>query len=1210
MAYDGTLKFDTSIDGKGFQSGLSQLGGLAAKAVAGVAAGLTGLSGAAIKIGSDFEEAMSRVKAISGATDEEFEKLNEQAKQLGADTSFSASQAAEGMENLAAAGFTVNEITDAMPGLLDLAAASGEGLASSSEIAASALRAFGLEASEAGHVADVLAANANMTNASVTDTGYAFKYVAPIAKSLGVSMEETAAAVGLLSNAGIKGEQAGTVLRGAMTRLVKPTDEAAAAMENLGVTFFDAEGQMKPLSTIIGDLSNATSGLSDEQKNAALSAIFGTEALSGMLALIDAGPAELERLTKAYQESDGAAAAAAATMRDNLKGALEELGGSFETLGIEIYESWQAPLKEAAQQATDYVNQMTDAFKEGGLQGLVEEMGTILSEVATKAAEAAPAMIDAAVDMIDAFVDGIGKNKDKLFKAAGEIAESLAEGLVKLLPKKLQKPVEDAVKAISKSLTGGGLKKALKTVENLFEGFMDIVSRLAKSVLPLATGALDALGENFDKVATLVGTVTGAMIAYNAAMKAAAIIQTVTSFLKKLHAAYILVSQGTAVATALQTAFATSAAAAYAPIYALVAVIGAVAGGFAAYNLAVGNTAEPTSEFIENSNELIEKANETSEALHNLGETREESMVDIEGEIAGIRDLADQVFELGDKSNKTAGEKKLLLDMIERLNDKMPDLELSYDETKDSISKTKDEVYKFIDSLEEQMKTQALMDLTQDAIKERTKAEMELKDVQEQRVKNQAEIERLDDQIRDAEMALGDAYAISAAEGYKAEDQITQLKNERKNLVATNTGLATSEGILIGSIQDANKEIQYCKDSVKELADSNNSAASSTESASERIQGASSSAALAYTGTGDAAEDMSNRVAGSYRTIQGKSGELVVFTKGKTDEMNTSFDGVGGSAENMANRVGTSTENIKTDYGETAESAENYASRTNAALAGITTDVANQTANIVSQVANAGSGVDAVSQIVSAAFGGMGTAAQTANTEVGSATSSMSSQSGTDFGNIAQNCRDMVNSMIIAIIPGMNDFRSTISDGLTGAYTIAKSKFHDMVQAGKLAANDMYGVGQSMADGIASGLNNRSGFLMSTIRGIVNQMVVEARDAAEVNSPSKKMARMVGAPMAEGVEYGWEQEAPRLFAMMRDTVESETARMGAAVQARAGYDTAQRYGGGEQPTSPAQISVNVYTENSMENSTDIRRLSWELGQETAREFRRRGLASL
>lgn len=338
---------------------------------------LGGLSGAVIKVGSDFEAQMSRVEAISGATAEEFDALREQALQLGADTAFSASEAAEGMENLAAAGFDTTEIMEAMPGLLELAAASGEDLAASSDIAASTLRGFGLEASEAAHVADVLAENANRTNSSVYETGEAMKYVAPMARACGLSMEETAAAIGLMANAGIQGSQAGTTLRGALSRLSKPTKAMNEAMEELGISFYDAEGTMKPLSEQISMLEGAMAGLTDEERNNYLVTLYGQEALSGMLALIQTGPDELNALTESFKSCDGAAGEAAATMQDNLQGSLEQLGGALETLGIRVYDEFAEPLTDAVDMAADAVSRIGDAFAEGGLSGAIDEIRDI-----------------------------------------------------------------------------------------------------------------------------------------------------------------------------------------------------------------------------------------------------------------------------------------------------------------------------------------------------------------------------------------------------------------------------------------------------------------------------------------------------------------------------------------------------------------------------------------------------------------------------------------------------------------------------------------------------------------------------------------------------------------------------------------------------------------------------------------------------------------
>lgn len=317
---------------------------------------IAGIGVAASKAGFDFEAQMSRVEAISGATGDAFEKLEKQAMDLGSNTAFSASEAAQGMENLASAGFNTNEIMDAMPGLLDLAASSGADLATASEIAASTLRGFGMAASEAGHVADVLARAAADTNAQIEDMGEAMKYAAPVAKAMGYSIEETAAAIGVMSDAGIKGGMAGTALRGALIRLTKPAKQAKDAMTELGFSAFDVNGKMKPLEQIMGELQIRTKGMSEEQKNAAIAAIFGQEALSGMLALMEAGPDRIKGLTESFKNADGAAKAMAETMMDNTKGSIEEMNGALETAGITISKTLAPMTTKAAEKVTDLAN--------------------------------------------------------------------------------------------------------------------------------------------------------------------------------------------------------------------------------------------------------------------------------------------------------------------------------------------------------------------------------------------------------------------------------------------------------------------------------------------------------------------------------------------------------------------------------------------------------------------------------------------------------------------------------------------------------------------------------------------------------------------------------------------------------------------------------------------------------------------------------------
>lgn len=316
---------------------------------------------AAAKIGGDFEEQMSRVKAISGATGSSFDQLKQQAIDLGAKTAFSAKESAAGMENLASAGFDANEIMSAMPGLLDLAAVSGGDVALASENAATALRGFGLDASQAGHVADVFARAAADTNAEVADMGEAMKYIAPVANAMGISLEESAAAIGIMSDAGIKGSQAGTSLRGALSRLAKPTDPMIAKMDELGLSFYDAEGNMKSLKDQIGMLQQAFKGLTPEQQQNALVTLYGQESLSGMMALIDKGPDSLGKLTNSLKDSNGAADEMARTMQDNMNSSIEQMLGAFESAAIVIQGIIAPAIRGVADTIGGLVQKFVDA---------------------------------------------------------------------------------------------------------------------------------------------------------------------------------------------------------------------------------------------------------------------------------------------------------------------------------------------------------------------------------------------------------------------------------------------------------------------------------------------------------------------------------------------------------------------------------------------------------------------------------------------------------------------------------------------------------------------------------------------------------------------------------------------------------------------------------------------------------------------------------
>lgn len=297
-----------------------------------------GLGMAAVKVTADFESAMSKVSAISGATGGDLDALNKKAQEMGTKTKFSATESAEAFTYMAMAGWKTEDMLSGIDGIMSLAAADGLDLATTSDIVTDALTAFGLSASDSGHFADVLAKASSNANTNVSMLGESFKYAAPVAGALGYSAEDTAIALGLMASAGIKGSQGGTALRGSLTRLIKPTDDAAALMEQYGLSMTNADGSMKSLGEVMNMLRDKLGGLTEAEQAQVAAQIFGQEAMSGMLAIINAFDSDYAKLTDAIYDADGAAQQMADTMLDNLSGQLTLLKPALEGLAIQFGE--------------------------------------------------------------------------------------------------------------------------------------------------------------------------------------------------------------------------------------------------------------------------------------------------------------------------------------------------------------------------------------------------------------------------------------------------------------------------------------------------------------------------------------------------------------------------------------------------------------------------------------------------------------------------------------------------------------------------------------------------------------------------------------------------------------------------------------------------------------------------------------------------------
>ena len=319
---------------------------------------IVGLGTVAVKTAADFDTAMSQVGAVSGATGSELEALRDKAREMGSKTKFSASEAAEAMNYMAMAGWKTSDMLSGIEGIMNLAAASGEDLASTSDIVTDALTAFGLTAADSGHFADILAAASSNANTNVSMMGETFKYCAPIAGALGFSAEDTAEAIGLMGNAGIKSTQAGTALRTIMSNLSGEVKICGSSIGEVTIATTNADGSMRDLSAILADCRTAFGGLSESEKAAAAEALVGKNAMSGFLALMNAAPADIEKVSNAIANCDGKSAEMAATMQDNLAGQLTILKSQLEELAISFGEILMPAIRQIVTWVQGFVDKL------------------------------------------------------------------------------------------------------------------------------------------------------------------------------------------------------------------------------------------------------------------------------------------------------------------------------------------------------------------------------------------------------------------------------------------------------------------------------------------------------------------------------------------------------------------------------------------------------------------------------------------------------------------------------------------------------------------------------------------------------------------------------------------------------------------------------------------------------------------------------------
>lgn len=492
----------------------------AATAAAAAAVGAIGM--AAINTGREFEGAMSQVAAtmlIDKTTAEgqkAFETLENAARECGASTAFSATEAAEALNYLALAGYDADKAATALPTVLKLAGAGAMGLAAASNMVTDSMSALGIEATEANltQFSDQLAQTASKANTSVAQLGEAILTVGGTAKGLAGGTTELNTALGILADNGLKGAEGGTHLRNIILSLQNPTDKAAASLQSLGVDVYDAQGNMRGLNDVFKDLQGAMAGMDNASKDSILSTLFNKTDLTAANAMLSNCADRFDELSAAVENSAGACENMYAIQLDNLNGDIDILKSGLSDLGISIYKDLNGPLREMTQLATSMVGELSDAYKEGGMEGMVGAVGGCLSEVVNTIAEYAPQVVSMGVDLLENFIGGITENSGALADAAADVLSAFVEGLFTLVPQVILARI-DLITALADSVTQQApqlISSGTQAITNFVSGIIQRLPSVVSTALTLVQTLVNSIGSNAPQLLSAAIQLVGGLL--------------------------------------------------------------------------------------------------------------------------------------------------------------------------------------------------------------------------------------------------------------------------------------------------------------------------------------------------------------------------------------------------------------------------------------------------------------------------------------------------------------------------------------------------------------------------------------------------------------------------------------------------------------------------------------------------------------------------
>ena len=486
--------------------GLGSITKAVSAATAAAAAAVRAIGMAAINTGREFEGAMSQVAAtmlIDKTTAEgqkAFETLENAARECGASTAFSATEAAEALNYLALAGYDADKAATALPTVLKLAGAGAMDLAAASDMVTDSMSALGIAATEANltQFSDQLAQTASKANTSVAQLGEAILTVGGTAKGLAGGTTELNTALGILADNGLKGAEGGTHLRNIILSLQNPTDKAAASLQSLGVDVYDAQGNMRGLNDVFKDLQGAMAGMDNASKDSILSTLFNKTDLTAANAMLSNCADRFDELSAAVENSAGACENMYAIQLDNLNGDIDILKSGLSDLGISIYQDLNGPLREMTQLATSMVGELSEAYKSGGMEGMVGAVGGCMAEVVNTIADYAPQVVSMGVDLLENFISGITDNSGTLAAAAADVGAVFINGLFSLVPQVILAGI-DIIVQLAQSITAQLpqlINNGTQAIVNFVSGIIQRLPEVISTALTLVQTLVNSIGQN------------------------------------------------------------------------------------------------------------------------------------------------------------------------------------------------------------------------------------------------------------------------------------------------------------------------------------------------------------------------------------------------------------------------------------------------------------------------------------------------------------------------------------------------------------------------------------------------------------------------------------------------------------------------------------------------------------------------------------------